>query len=58
MDLTTMAFGRHVGAPAIGLRINALGPASIVATQEWYKIPRNDLAPRDGADPTFRIAIR
>ncbi len=34
---------------AIGLRINALGPASIVATQEWYKIPRNDLVPRDGA---------
>ncbi len=34
---------------AIGLRINALGPAKIAATQEWYKIPRNDLAPRDGA---------
>ena len=34
---------------AIGLRINALGPASIAATQEWYKIPRNDLVPRDGA---------
>ncbi|HEX4308506.1 MAG TPA: FG-GAP-like repeat-containing protein [Acidobacteriaceae bacterium] len=34
---------------AIGLRINALGPARIAATQEWYKIPRNDLAPRDGA---------
>ena len=33
---------------AIGLRINALGPASIAATQEWYKIPRGDLAPRDG----------
>jgi len=32
---------------AIGLRINALGPARIAATQEWYKIPRNDLAPRD-----------
>ncbi len=34
---------------AIGLRINALGPAKITATQEWYKIPRNDLAPRDGS---------
>ncbi|MGC2636169.1 MAG: FG-GAP-like repeat-containing protein [Acidobacteriaceae bacterium] len=34
---------------AIGLRINALGPARIAATEEWYKIPRNDLAPRDGA---------
>ena len=34
---------------AIGLRINALGPARIAATQEWYKIPRNDLVPRDGA---------
>src|SRR5581483_6354258 len=34
---------------AIGLRINALGPARIAATQEWYKIPRQDLAPRDGA---------
>lgn len=34
---------------AIGLRINALGPARIVATQEWYKIPREDLVPRDGA---------
>ncbi len=33
---------------AIGLRINALGPARIAATQEWYKIPRNDLVPRDG----------
>jgi len=34
---------------AIGLRINALGPARIAATQEWYKIPRQDLVPRDGA---------
>jgi Tfp pilus assembly protein PilF len=34
---------------AIGLRINALGPARIATTEEWYKIPRNDLAPRDGA---------
>lgn len=34
---------------AIGLRINNLGPARIAATQEWYKIPRQDLVPRDGA---------
>jgi tetratricopeptide (TPR) repeat protein len=34
---------------AIGLRINALGSARIAATEEWYKIPRSDLAPRDGA---------
>ncbi|HEV2279615.1 MAG TPA: FG-GAP-like repeat-containing protein [Acidobacteriaceae bacterium] len=34
---------------AIGLRINALGPARIAATQEWYKIPRADLVPRDEA---------
>jgi Tfp pilus assembly protein PilF len=34
---------------AIGLRIDALGPARIAATQEWFKIPRNDLVPRDGA---------
>jgi Flp pilus assembly protein TadD len=33
---------------AIGLRINALGPARIAATQEWYKIPRADLMPRHG----------
>jgi Tfp pilus assembly protein PilF len=33
---------------AIGLRINALGPARVVATQEWYKIGRNQLVPRDG----------
>ncbi len=34
---------------AIGLRINNLGPARIAATQEWYKIPRADLVPRDGS---------
>ncbi|MBV8114044.1 MAG: VCBS repeat-containing protein [Silvibacterium sp.] len=33
---------------AIGLRINNLGTASIAATEEWYKIPRDELAPRDG----------
>jgi len=33
---------------AIGLRINNLGTASIAATEEWYKIPRSELSPRDG----------
>jgi Tfp pilus assembly protein PilF len=33
---------------AIGLRINSLGPARIQATQEWYKISRDQLVPRDG----------
>jgi len=33
---------------AIGLRINNLGTASIAATEEWYKIPRDELAARDG----------
>lgn len=33
---------------AIGLRINSLGPARIVATQEWYKIGRDQLVPSDG----------
>jgi Tfp pilus assembly protein PilF len=33
---------------AIGLRINSLGPARIGATQEWYKIGRDQLVPRDG----------
>lgn len=33
---------------AIGLRINSLGTARIEATQEWYKIGRNELVPRDG----------
>ena len=39
---------------AIGLRINGIGPAKIVATQEWYKIPRQDLVPRAG-DYDLRI---
>ncbi|HTW47807.1 MAG TPA: hypothetical protein VMD92_07655, partial [Acidobacteriaceae bacterium] len=34
---------------AIGLRINALGSARIAATEEWYKIPRANLVPRNGA---------
>ncbi|QNI34687.1 VCBS repeat-containing protein [Alloacidobacterium dinghuense] len=33
---------------AIGLRINSLGPARIEATQEWYKIGRDQLVPRNG----------
>ena len=33
---------------AIGLRINNLGTASIEATEEWYKIGRDQLAPHDG----------
>ena len=31
---------------AIGLRINDLGSARIAATEEWYKIPRQDLVLR------------
>jgi hypothetical protein len=33
---------------AIGLRINTLGSAKIAATGEWYKLSRDQLAPRDG----------
>jgi Flp pilus assembly protein TadD len=33
---------------AIGLRINALGTADIAATEEWYKISRDELKERDG----------
>jgi Tfp pilus assembly protein PilF len=33
---------------AIGLRINTLGTARVEATEEWYKIGREQLAPRDG----------
>ena len=33
---------------AIGLRINTLGTASVAATEEWYKIGRDQLVPRDG----------
>ena len=33
---------------AIGLRINNLGTASIAATEEWYKIPYDELSPHDG----------
>ena len=33
---------------AIGLRINSLGTARVEATEEWYKIGRDELKPRDG----------
>ncbi len=33
---------------AIGLRINALGAPGIAATEEWYKIGRDQLRARDG----------
>jgi hypothetical protein len=33
---------------AIGLRINAIGPARVAATEEWYKIGRDQLVPHDG----------
>jgi hypothetical protein len=33
---------------AIGLRINTLGTASVEATEEWYKIRRDQLVPHDG----------
>jgi cytochrome c-type biogenesis protein CcmH/NrfG len=33
---------------AIGLRINTLGSANIAATEEWYRIGRDQLVPRDG----------
>ena len=33
---------------AIGLRINSLGTARIGATEEWYKIGHDQLAPHDG----------
>lgn len=33
---------------AIGLRVNAIGPARVAATEEWYKIGRDQLAARDG----------
>jgi Tfp pilus assembly protein PilF len=33
---------------AIGLRINTLGAAEIVATSEWYRIGRDELVPHDG----------
>ena len=48
--------GHHMGfvkdsvpwGSAIGLRINALGAARIAATEEWYKIGRDQLVAREG----------
>jgi FG-GAP-like repeat/ASPIC and UnbV len=34
---------------AIGLRINTLGTARVEATEEWYKIGRDQLVPREGS---------
>lgn len=34
--------------PALGLRINAQVVANVEQTEEWFKIPGNQLAPRDG----------
>ncbi len=33
---------------AIGLQIDSVGSPGIAATEEWYKIDRNQLAPHDG----------
>ncbi len=33
---------------AIGLRINTLGTARVEATEEWYKVSRDQLVPHDG----------
>ena len=33
---------------AIGLQIDSVGSASIAATEEWYKIGRDQLSPHDG----------
>ena len=33
---------------AIGLRINSIGTASIAATEEWYRVGRDQLVARDG----------
>ncbi len=33
---------------AIGLRINTIGTARVEATEEWYKIGGDELAPREG----------
>jgi Tfp pilus assembly protein PilF len=38
---------------AIGLRINALGTAKIAATEEWFKIPREQLQPRTDATGSY-----
>jgi len=47
---TRMAFVKDAvpWGSAIGLRINTLGTAAIAATEEWYRIGRDALVPRDG----------
>jgi hypothetical protein len=35
-------------SPALGLHINAQKVADIQQTEEWFKIPGNEIAPRDG----------
>ncbi|HEX6544741.1 MAG TPA: hypothetical protein VF023_00450, partial [Bryobacteraceae bacterium] len=35
-------------SPALGLHINAQKTADINRTEEWFKIPGNEVAPRDG----------
>lgn len=49
-DGTRMAFVKDAvpWGSAIGLRINTLGSASIAATEEWYRIGRDQLVARDG----------
>jgi len=49
-DGTRMTFVKDAvpWGSAIGLRINTLGSAAIAATEEWYRIGRDQLAPHDG----------
>jgi tetratricopeptide (TPR) repeat protein len=49
-DGTRMAFVKDAvpWGSAIGLRINTIGSAAIAATEEWYRIARDELVPHDG----------
>ncbi len=49
-DGTKMRFVKDTApwSPALGLHINAQQVAGIYQTQEWFKIPGEDLKPRDG----------
>ena len=49
-DGTKMRFVKDTApwSPALGLHINAQEVAGIYQTQEWFKIPGEDLNPRDG----------
>ncbi|MGB9146663.1 MAG: FG-GAP-like repeat-containing protein [Acidobacteriaceae bacterium] len=44
-------FVKDVGpwGAALGMRIDGQGSARVATTREWYKIPRQDLAARDGS---------